>query len=304
MPRVVKVSDIKANLLRPATTSHFEVDIPIINALRTGGAGQGGDGTRTKWVGVGKQDKIEMMCSETSLPGSNLATMEINNDRTGVTERHVHRRIFDDRIDLTFYVDAGLYQPIRFFEDWMAYITNGTFNEDQINSRNITEAFDGELSRSDYDYRMRYPQGDQGYVAKKGLVVRKFEKDHQNILEYEFVNTFPLAINSMPVSYDTSSLLKCTVSMSYIRYFVRNLDKTYAYPQTTPKGQARFNAAGLAGGIVNAAVDRLTGNDLLGDIAGGFAAAALGDIPAAVQRPLLMPPEPPEPTPPRINRPG
>ena len=37
----------------------------------------------------------------------------------GVTEKHVHRRIFDDRIDLTFYVDAGLYQPIRFFEEWM-----------------------------------------------------------------------------------------------------------------------------------------------------------------------------------------
>ena len=30
MPRVARVSDIKANLLRPATTSHFEVEIPII----------------------------------------------------------------------------------------------------------------------------------------------------------------------------------------------------------------------------------------------------------------------------------
>ena len=34
MPRTeVKVSEIKANLLRPATTSHFEVDIPILPAL-------------------------------------------------------------------------------------------------------------------------------------------------------------------------------------------------------------------------------------------------------------------------------
>jgi len=273
MPRVAKVSDIKANLLRPATTSHFEVDIPIINALSN-------SENRTKWVGVGKKDKIQMMCSETSLPGSNLATMEINNDRTGVTERHVHRRIFDDRIDLTFYVDSGLYQPIRFFEDWMAYITNSTSNKDPINSRIITEADDGELKGDSYNYRLRYPQGDQGYVAKQGLVVRKFEKDHQNILEYEFVNSFPLAINSMPVSYDTSSLLKCTVSMSYIRYYVKNLDRTYAYPPTQPKGttlgkaftatqQAGFNAAGFAGGIV----DNITGNDALGDFAGGLTAA-------------------------------
>ena len=267
MPRNVKVSDVKANLLRPATTSHFEVDIPIPT------------GISSRWD-AGKKGKLQLMCSETSLPGSNLATFEINNDRTGVTEKHVHRRIFDDRIDLTFYVDAGLYQPIRFFEDWMAFITNGTFNEDSNNERSVTEAMDSELIDKSYNYRLRYPDD---YIKDQGLIVRKFEKDHQNILEYEFVRAFPLAINSMPVSYDTSSLLKCTVSMSYIRYVVKNLDKIYAYPPSQPKGttlgkaftaiqQARFNAAGLAGGIVDAAVDRLTGNDALGDLAGGLTA--------------------------------
>ena len=246
MPRVARVSDIKANLLRPATTSHFEVEIPIINAL-------------SKWRGVGKQDKIQLMCSEAVLPGSNLATFEINNDRTGVTEKHVHRRIFDDRIDLTFYVDSGLYQPIKFFEEWISYIVNGR----QISDRDQ----DTQLMQSNYDYRMRYPDS---YIKDQGLIVRKFEKDHQNILEYEFVRVFPLAINSMPVSYDASSLLKCTVSMSYIRYVVKNLHKIAAYNPITPRGQARFNAAGLAAGIVDAAVDRLTGNDFLGDVAGGL----------------------------------
>ena len=209
MPSVRSVSNIKANLLRPATTSHFEVEIPIINAL-------------SKWRGIGKQDKIELMCSEASLPGSNLATFEINNDRTGVTEKHVHRRIFDDRIDLTFYVDAGLYSPIRFFEDWMALITNGTFNEDSINSRNVTEAMESELIDKSYNYRLRYPDD---YIKDQGLIVRKFEREKTfgNLLEYEFVRVFPLAISSMPVSYDTSSLLKCTVSMSYIRYIVKSI---------------------------------------------------------------------------------
>ena len=41
-----------------------------------------------------------------------------------------------------------------------------------------------------------------------------------NIMTYKFVNVFPLAINSIPVSYDTSRLLKCTVAMAYSRYFV------------------------------------------------------------------------------------
>ena len=251
MPRVVRVSDVKANLLRPATTSHFEVEIPIIDAL-------------SKWRGVGKQDKIQLMCSEAVLPGSNLATFEINNDRTGVTEKHVHRRIFDDRIDLTFYVDAGLYQPIKFFEQWISYITNG---------RNISDRDqDTQLMQSNYDYRIKYPDS---YIADQGLKIIKFEKDHQNLMQYEFTRVFPLAINSMPVSYDTSSLLKCTVSLSYVRYIVKNLYRTAAYSQQDPFAQSQFNAAGIAGGIVDAVVDNLTGSDLLGDIAGGLVQESL-----------------------------
>ena len=257
MPSIRTISDIKANLLRPATTSHFEVEIPIIPALNF-------------WKGADKQGHIQLLCSEASLPGSNLATFDINNDRMGVTEKHVHRRVFDDRIDLTFYVDAGIYKPIQFFEEWINYITSPA--EDGIQIPNAP------LQKEDgnYFYRMRYPQGEGGYIANQGLKVTKFEKDQSNgggALEYKFVNVFPLAINSMPVSYDASSLLKCTVSMSYIRYYVKNLDKTYAYPQTTPKGQAGFNAASFAGGIVDTIVDNITGNDFFGDVAGGLTAA-------------------------------
>ena len=257
MPRVAKVSDIKANLLRPATTSHFEVDIPIPPALSN------------KW-NRSKQGKINLMCSETVLPGSNLATFDISNDRTGVTEKHVHRRIFDDRIDLTFYVDAGLYTPIRFFEEWISYIVNG---------RQISEPDqDTQLMQTNYDYRMRYPKD---YMAEQGLRITKFERDHLNPLTYEFVNSFPLAISSMPVSYDASSLLKCTVSMSYIRYVVRDLYRQNAYPSSNPFQQSQFNAAGflgnLGGGLVDNVVDRVTGSDLLGDIAGGLANQAIRD---------------------------
>ena len=257
MPRVARVSDVKANLLRPATTSHFEVEIPIIGAL-------------DKWKGVGKQDKINLMCSEASLPGSSLATFETNNDRTGVTERFVHRRIFDERIDFTFYVDAGLYQPIKFFEEWIAYITNGRQISDRDNER--------QLMTENYFYRMRYP--DQ-YIAGQGLKVTKFERDHLNPLTYEFVRSFPLAISSMPVSYDGSSLLKCTVSMSYVRYVVKNLYVQSAYPPSNPFQQSQFNLGGflgnLGGGLVDNVVDRVTGSDLLGDIAGGLANQAIRD---------------------------
>ena len=267
MPRTFNVSDIKANLLKPATTSHFEVEIPIINALSK------------KYDGL-KHNQIQLLCSEASLPGSNLATFEINNDRMGVTEKHVHRRIFDDRIDLTFYVDAGAYKPITFFEDWINYITSPAEDSIQIQSAPLQKE-DG-----NYFYRMRYPQGDTGYMAQQGLKVTKFEKDQAyggGAIEYKFVNAFPLAINSMPVSYDASSLLKCTVSMSYIRYIVTQIP-TGGKPNDKeairevkrgknpdPIKQAQINSQ--------------------------------GDIPFPVPQ-VLMPPNMPEPVPPVLIQPS
>ena len=247
-PTKRSVSDIKAPLLRPATTSHFEVDIPV----------PGSTNFRNR-LGIQKE-KLQLMCDSASLPGSNLATVDINNDRTGVTEKHVHRRIFDDRIDLSFYVDAGNYLPIRFFESWIEFSTNGRFPGSGDNSR--------ELLDSIYYYRMQYPDE---YIADQGLRVRKFEKDYDSVLEYEFVRSFPISIASMPVSYDASSLLKCTVSFSYIRYVVLPSSSSGRIGSFNPFQQSQFNTGGLRGimgNLADAAVTTVTGNNFLGDVAG------------------------------------
>ena len=248
-PTKRSVSDIKAHLLRPATTSHFEVDIPKLRDRNF----------RTK-LGVQKE-KLQLMCDSASLPGSNLATMDINNDRTGVTEKHVHRRVFDDRIDLSFYVDAGNYLPIRFFESWIEFATNGR----KISPRDqVTQ-----LTLPNYFYRMQYPDE---YIAGQGLKVRIFEKDYDSVLEYEFVRSFPLSISSMPVSYESSALLKCTVSFSYIRYVVLPSSSAGQVGSYNPFQQSQFNSGGLGGlvgNLADAAVTTVTGNNFLGDLAGG-----------------------------------
>ena len=48
--------------------------------------------------------------------------MNIDNDRTGVTETHAYRKVFDNRIDITFYVDSEYHLSIQFFELWMKFI--------------------------------------------------------------------------------------------------------------------------------------------------------------------------------------
>jgi len=235
-PRPTKrsVSDIRSKLLRPATTSHFEVYI---------------DQPKGNWstfknqnnLGNFDQDLLHLACSETVLPGSSLATTEINNDRTGVTERHAYRRLFDDRIDLTFYViydtsnsigGANSYLPIRFFEGWIKYIARESF------------AGDNSVKNSDYAYRMRYPEEYYG-----GLSVTKFERDYRNTLKYNFVNAYPISVSSIPVSYEASDLLKVSVSFSYIRYYIDNVPGSdtglSSGSSLTPQQQAQFNASNL-----------------------------------------------------------
>jgi hypothetical protein len=201
-PTPKNIADIKLNLLRPALTSHFAVTIPkpaggFDSFLNSNGV-------------ILNQEKLNLMCSEAVLPGSNLATFEINDNFHGVTERHAYRRVYDDRIDLTFYVDADNYLPIRYFETWIKYIVDESM-EDSNKGAGVNS-----FSRN-YFYRVRYPEGTNGYTSD-GLTVTKFERDYTQTLEYKFIRSFPISINSMPVSYDSSSLLKCTVSMSYIRY--------------------------------------------------------------------------------------
>ena len=230
------IADIKLNLLRPALTSHFEVEIGLPNAE------PGAPGFRRFLEDNGvsyntnDQTQLRLMCSEATLPGSNLATFEINDNFHGVTERHAYRRIYDDRIDLTFYVDAENYLPIRFFETWMKYIVD----------ESRTPQPDKGVGSEDpnYFYRVRYPEGEEGYTSQ-GLKVIKFERDYKQKLEYNFIKSFPISITSMPISYDSSSLLKCTVSMTYIRYVLMQESAAASQPQPnfnlTPEQLANIN---------------------------------------------------------------
>lgn len=205
MPSPKTIADIKLNLLRPALTSHFEVKIQKPPGL----SGSGGEKyLRDNGVGY-NQGKLDLLCSDAILPGSQLATHSITGDFHGATHKHAYRRQYDDRIDLSFYVDAENYLPIRFFEAWIKYISG----------EQITPARDRPgVAESRYFYRMNYPKE---YICNQGFQVIKFERDYkQPPLVYNFVDVFPLSVNSMAVSYDASSLLKCTVGFSYVRYFI------------------------------------------------------------------------------------
>lgn len=213
-PKIKTINDIKGSLLHPALTSHFECFFSIPDTFASDRQGKVKDFIQRS-VPV-NTELLTLSCSEASLPGSNLATVELNNDFTGVTQRHAYRRLYDDRADFTFYVD-NRYSQILLFERWMQFITG----EQIAQSANLNSY-----------YRMMYPK-----TYKTTIYITKFErsarsktgKDRQNetngsyqgsSVYYTFFNAFPISITSMPVSYDSSSLLKCTVSFTYDRYVV------------------------------------------------------------------------------------
>ena len=194
--KIKNVDQIKVNLLRPSQSAYFYVELPFsqIDAV---------DDTVNK--SYSKIERLGLNCSSAVLPGSRLTTYQIDNDRTGVTETHAYRRQFDQEIDFEFYVDASDYIAIRYFEKWMEQIMN------QDNTR---------ASSANYNYRAKYPNE---YICDQGLKIYKFERDYDRVLEYQFFKFFPKAISSMPVTYDGNDVLRCNVTMSYVRYIMTGL---------------------------------------------------------------------------------
>ena len=200
-PARLSVSDIKSRLLNVAQTSHYRLTLSVPAAVRA----RVGDLTDLDL------DNIALLCSDANLPGSSLATHDVTNDYQGVTEKMAYRRIYDDTLGLTFYVDRNYY-VISLFERWIDHISGNThptrFKSPYINSR------------------VAYPK-----TYKSDIFVTKFEKDHmspeskvrKNILEYSFIQAFPRDITAIPVSYEGSQVLKCSVSFSFIRYVVENI---------------------------------------------------------------------------------
>jgi hypothetical protein len=206
-PQKFKVADIKAKILRPALTSTYAAYFNVAGILSKEGATNFFNNRNANIDGT----DLMLYCCEASLPGSSLATNEINNDYSGVTERHAYRRLYDDRADFTFYVDHD-FKVVRFFETWISWIVGESQLKDQASPT--------------YNYRVRFPNQ---YITD--IHIQKFEKDYEsNYNEYTFIGAYPISINSMPVSYDSSQLLKCTVSFTYKRYLL-NTPKTIRLEQ-------------------------------------------------------------------------
>ena len=205
-----RIQNIKSTILSPALTSHFSIKINppsgLISFVGTTG--------RYSGFSLSKLDELSLLCSEATLPGSSLFTNEVTGDFTGVTEKMVYRRQYDDQSSFTFYVDQD-YGIIEFLEGWMNYIVNEDSRE--------------KYSNPNASYRMKFRDDYAGEIS-----IAKFERNMGQVvntgqtnetpplnaakMEYRFIKAYPISIDSMPVSYEGSTILKCIVNFTYIRY--------------------------------------------------------------------------------------
>jgi hypothetical protein len=206
------VADLKTNILNPALTSTYECHFVFPKLVRDWANTTTGIGNGITFDNVGN---VSIACREASLPGTSLATHEMLNDFTGVRERHVYRRQYDDTASFTFYVDVN-YDTIFLFENWINFIVN-------------QDGSDTDTKSSTYSYTVNFPD-----EYKSRIFIRKFERDYAGRnLEYSFYDAYPLSINSMPVKYDASQILQCTVNFCFSRYTI-NAPDGYTKPSDPP----------------------------------------------------------------------
>lgn len=198
----ISTSSLKAKFMNLAQTSQFMVKFQPPADVATMLEGRG----------LNYRDEsgfLELLCNETSLPGSALATHDKTNDYMGVTEKLAYRRIYDETLDMTFYVDKK-YKIIEFFEGWIDWISGVGDNPGGIAAYKNTQV----------GFRNHFPDS-----YKTNIYVNKFEKDLlDRQLYHTFVDAFPIAINNIPISYETSDILRFSVSFSYVRYVREYLD--------------------------------------------------------------------------------
>ena len=206
-PKPTAVSRLKDSILNTSLTSYYECHFnPPSSVLGL--------------IPNANSDLDYMLsCMEASLPGTSLATAELTNDHTGITERHVHRRQYDTTSSFTFLVDRN-YKQIKFFETWIGYIVN-----------------EQRSSADNYFYRVNFPKQYQTTIY-----INKFERDYkQPSLIYGFLNAYPISIDSMPVAYDGVNTLKCTVNFNFSRYITgATAVKKASYPITGSSDSSQF----------------------------------------------------------------
>ena len=167
---------------------------------------------------------ISLMCDEATLPGVQAATGTINGIYTGSGQyKYPHTRIYND-LTLSWICDANM-TPLKFLQVWMETIFNeydkGGYLYKSFNQKNSSNVNSRHRNRST---RLSYPDE---YMLQ--LSILKAEKNSisevgRPSIRYVFDGVFPYAVETIPLSFGTSQLVKVRANFYYEKWYPYYID--------------------------------------------------------------------------------
>ena len=189
--------------------------------------------------GKAENEDINFLAYEAVLPGTSYQTTEVYGDRQGITETFANKRTYLP-VDISFYIDYD-YSVIEYFEQWMGSI-----------SPNL-----GEYGETDSYVKFNYPEvSDEG--KKRDIQITKFERNFRskdqrlvkggvynmpdNRIEYTLLGAYPTNIIAIPVSYESSNILRTTITFNYNLYRFKRYTEGKSQSETLFSGKATNSA--------------------------------------------------------------
>ena len=173
--------------------------------------------------GLGAGRWISLMCDEATLPGTQAATGQLNGLYTGSGQfNYAHTRMYND-LTLSWIGEANM-TALKFVNTWMESIfeEQGEKTYKALKQQNSSSVQYRERSRS---VRLNYPDE---YTMQ--ISVLKAEKDNQSeigrpSIRYVMEGAYPYSVDSIPLSFGTSTLVKITANFYYERWYQYYVDQ-------------------------------------------------------------------------------
>lgn len=145
-------------------------------------------------------DRILLMCDEATLPGVQSATGNVSRYAGANPIYYPTNTMYND-IQLSFMCDAEM-QALNFLNDWYARI------------------YSVEGTGKNKNYRLNYPNE---YQCR--MIIKKHERNRSSEIgetaaTYTLNDAWPYSIDSVPLSYGSSQLVKVTANFYYANWDV------------------------------------------------------------------------------------
>ena len=183
----------------------------------------------TKFPGWYEEESpISLMVEEAQLPNVQAATGQTQGRYLGENQvQYPYAKFYSD-VSFTWMCDANL-TPLKFFHHWHNFIFNGAEEELELGEQLKSQTFGQVRNQANQvvngkdvnrSIRLQYPAD---YLAT--CIVTKTEAGHATpddraAVAFVLQDIYPYSIDTVPLSYGSSQITKCTVNFHYAKHTV------------------------------------------------------------------------------------